>query len=72
MIVIPGNPGLEPGATRNADVVPAKAGNHFIPWVPIFIGNPGFLLEFTPDVIRGKNDYNKNSYGSPSNEWFWF
>jgi len=47
MIVIPGDPGLEPGATRNPDVVPAKARNH-LPWVPIFIGNPGFLLEFTP------------------------
>jgi hypothetical protein len=26
-------------------VVPAKAGNHFIPSVPIFIGNPGFRIK---------------------------
>lgn len=37
-----------------------------IPWVPIFIGNPGFLLEFTSDVMRGRNDYNKSSCERPN------
>jgi len=30
------------------DVVPTKVGNHLKDWVPVFTGNPGFRLEFTP------------------------
>ena len=37
-----------PDLIRHPDVVPAKAGNHLKDWVPVFTGNPGFRLEFTP------------------------
>jgi hypothetical protein len=33
------------------DVVPTKVGNHLKDWVPVFIGNPGFRLEFIPMKI---------------------
>jgi hypothetical protein len=29
-------------------VTPAKAGNHLKNWIPVFTGNPGFRLQFTP------------------------
>jgi hypothetical protein len=32
------------GENRNPDVVPTKVGNHVQTWVPVFTGNPGFLL----------------------------
>jgi hypothetical protein len=38
------------------DVVPTKVGNHLKDWVPVFTGNPGFRLEFTPYLMRGRND----------------
>ena len=38
------------------DVVPMKVGNHLKDWVPVFTGSPGFRLEFTPYLIRGRND----------------
>ncbi len=33
------------------DVLPTKVGNHLKDWVPVFTGNPGFRLEFTPMKI---------------------
>jgi len=33
-----------PGESRGPDVVPAKAGNQFKNWIPVFTGNPGFRL----------------------------
>jgi hypothetical protein len=35
------------------DVVPTKVGNHLKDWVPVFTGNPGFRLEFTPYTDTG-------------------
>jgi hypothetical protein len=32
------------GENRNPGVVPANAGNQFKDWIPVFTGNPGFLL----------------------------
>ncbi len=34
--------------TGHPDVVPTKVGNHLKDWVPVFTGNPGFRMEFTP------------------------
>jgi hypothetical protein len=45
-----------PDLIRHPDVVPTKVGNHLKDWVPVFTGNPGFRLEFTPYLIRGRND----------------
>jgi hypothetical protein len=45
-----------PDLIRHPDVVPTKVGNHFKYWIPVFTGNPGFRLEFTPYLIRGRND----------------
>ena len=30
------------------DIVPTKVGNHLKDWIPVFTGNLGFRLEFTP------------------------
>jgi hypothetical protein len=32
------------GESRSPGVVPTKVGNHLKDWVPVFTGNPGFLL----------------------------
>jgi hypothetical protein len=32
------------GVNQNPDVVPTKVGNHLKDWLPVFTGNPGFLL----------------------------
>jgi hypothetical protein len=45
-----------PDLIRHPDVVPTKVGNHFKDWVPVFTRNTGFRLEFTPYLIRGRND----------------
>ncbi len=56
-----------PVGRRHPDVVPTKVGNHVKDWVPVFTGNPGFRLEFSPYLserpsaetrigIRGRND----------------
>jgi hypothetical protein len=45
-----------PGENRGPDVVPTKVGNQFKDWLPVSTGNPGFRLEFTPYLIRGRND----------------
>jgi len=37
-----------PDLIRHPDVVPTKVGNHLKDWVPVFTGNPGFRMEFTP------------------------
>jgi len=37
-----------PDLIRHPDVVPTKVGNHLKGWIPVFTGNPGFPLEFTP------------------------
>ena len=37
-----------PDLIRHPDVVPTKVGNYLKDWVPVFTGNPGFRLEFTP------------------------
>jgi hypothetical protein len=41
------------------DVVPTEVGNYLKDWLPVFTGNPGFRLEFTPFLIRGRNDEEK-------------
>jgi hypothetical protein len=45
-----------PDLIRHPDVVPTKVGNHLRGWIPVYTGNPGFRLEFTPYLIRGRND----------------
>jgi hypothetical protein len=40
-----------PDLIRHPDVVPTKVGNHHEDSVAIFIGNPGFRLEFIPMKI---------------------
>jgi hypothetical protein len=45
-----------PDPIRHPDVVPTKVGNHLKGWIPVFTGNPGFRLEFSPYLIRGRND----------------
>ncbi len=43
---------LAPYSIRgHPDVLPTKVGNHLKDWVPVFTGNPGFRLEFTPMKI---------------------
>jgi hypothetical protein len=45
-----------PDLIRYPDVVPTKVGNYHEDWIPVLTGNPGFRLEFTPYLIRGRND----------------
>jgi hypothetical protein len=60
-----------PDLIRHPDVVPTKAlhrmvyrakvGNHLKNWVPVFTGDTGFLLEFTPMKIgAGMTAFYKN------------
>ena len=50
-----------PDLIRHPDVVPTKVGNHLKDWVPVFTGNPGFRLEFTPVKIgAGMTPFYKN------------
>jgi hypothetical protein len=32
------------GESWSPDIVPTKVGNHLKDWIPVFTGNPGFLL----------------------------
>jgi len=41
-----------PGESRGPDVVPAKAGNQFKNWIPVFTGNPGFRLSPECRILR--------------------
>ncbi len=36
---------------EHPDAVPTEVGNHLKYWIPVFTGNPGFRLEFTPMKI---------------------
>jgi hypothetical protein len=38
----------------NPDVVPTKVGTHLKYWIPVFTGNPGFPLEYTPYPDTGR------------------
>jgi len=44
--------GLDPASRRRPDEPRIRSGagvgNHLKNWVPVFTGNPGFRLEFTP------------------------
>jgi len=52
--VIRGHPEGVP--TKPAPDNDPGVGNHLKYWIPVFTGNPGFRLEFTPYMIRGRND----------------
>jgi len=54
-----------PDLIRHPDVVPTKVGNHLKDWVPVFTGNPGFRLEFTPL----QNGAGKTSFSKSGNLW---
>jgi hypothetical protein len=51
-------PVLDTGESRRR---PGESREPFIPLIPIFIGKPGFPLEFTPYLIRGGNDGLRNN-----------
>ena len=53
------------GLIRHPDVVPTKVGNHLKDWVPVFTGNPGFRLEFTPL----QNGAGKTTFSKSGNLW---
>ena len=47
--VTPAKAGVQTKSLRKQGTIQKK-------WIPVFTGNPGFLLEFTPYLIRGRND----------------